>query len=174
MTRAALALVSALLLALIVACGGDDSGNQQVTDITPVGTKDSTPTPVPSDAGPGGAPAPVTPELDEELTEITTGDLQVTIEPGGSYDIDPEAIAAEAGASDVCANFQFDFSWQITDPYPADGTSLSWEFEGERGSFEVAKGPAGNQAVGCGLLSAENQGGVAITVAMKYAIGALP
>jgi hypothetical protein len=157
----------------VVACGDDDEAEEDITDITPVGTKDATPTPAATDSGAGGPPAPAEPSLDEELTEISRGDLEATIGPGGSYAIDPEALAAEAGAEDVCSNFQFDFSWQVTEPYPPDGTALSWKYEGGSGQVQVASGPAGNQAVGCGLISAVNEGPGPITVAVKYAMGAL-
>ncbi len=172
MTRPLVTLAAALLPALVLACGGDDGDGGQLTGITPVGTKESTPTPGPSSGGPAVAPDPVTPELDEELTAITTGDLQATIGPGGTYEIDPEALAAAAGASDVCENFQFDFSWQIVDPYPVTGVALTWLFDSEQGSVEVASGPAGNQAVGCGSLTARNGGAAPLSVAVKYAIGA--
>lgn len=165
-----MSLAAAVTLALILACGGDDDdGGGEVVDVTPVGTKDATPEPVPVDPE-TGIPEPVEPELDEELTEIARGELEAVIDPGGSYEIDPEALAADAGASDPCANFQFDFSWQITDPYPPEGTALVWKFANDTSEFEVASGPAGNQSVGCGLLRAENGAAATITVAIKYAM----
>jgi hypothetical protein len=166
----ALTLAISAILAFAIACGGDDDGTEgEAVDVTPVGTKEATPEPAPVDPG-NGVPEPVEPELDEELTEIARGDLEAVIDPGGSYEIDPEGIAADSGALDPCANFQFDFSWQITDPYPPDGTALSWKFANDTSEFEIASGPSGNQSVGCGLLRAENGGAAPITVAIKYAI----
>ena len=170
--RWALALTAALPLAF-AACGDDDDGaDPTFGGVTPVGTKDTTPTPV-SDGGDGGPPPPAEPELDEELTEITRGEQTASIEPGIVHEIDPQALSLEAGVEPNCENFQFDFSWQVTEPYPPDGVMLAWRFEREEGAVDVASGPAGNQAVGCGLLSAENRGAGAITVAIKYAIGAV-
>jgi hypothetical protein len=162
-----------LAVFVTLACSGDD-GPQDSVDVTPVGTKDATPTPDTADPS-AGAPAPVEPELDEELTEVTRGTLEATIAPGTSYAIEPESIAADAGTLDACDdNFQFDFSWQISEPYPPDDTALAWVRQGESGAFDVAAGPAGNQAVGCGTLTAENRGPSSIVVAVKYAIGVLP
>jgi hypothetical protein len=162
-------LFLALALSLSAACSGDDDGGASV-DVTPVGTKEATPTPGPIASG-AGAPEPVDPQLDEELTEVARGELEATIDPGGSYEINPETLAEDAGVTDACDNFQFDFSWQISDPYPSDGGSLSWQFDNSSQQFEVASGSAGNQSVGCGLLRAENRGERAIFVAIKYAIG---
>jgi hypothetical protein len=158
-----------------VACGGDDDNDPQETlgDVTPVGTKEATPTPL-QGGGNGGPPAPVEPELDEQLVEVTRGDREALIEPGEAYSLDPIAVAADAGQSPSCDNLQFDFSWQVTDPYPPDGVTLAWTLERDGTAVEVASGPAGNQAIGCGTISAENRGAAAITVAMKYLIGTLP
>ena len=161
-----------LALSLFAACSGDDDGGASV-DVTPVGTKDATPTPGPIASG-AGAPKPVDPQLDEELTEVARDELEAAIDPGGSYEINPEALAEDAGVTDACDNFQFDFSWQVTDPYPPDGVSLSWQFDNDSEQFEVASGPAGNQSVGCGLLRAENRGEQTTVLAIKYAIGARP
>jgi hypothetical protein len=174
MTRLLLVL-ACLLSAAVLACGGgDDAPDQTLGAVTPVGTKDTTPTP-PPDAGDGsgGPPVPVDPELDEELTLVTEGELDAVIDAGGSYDIDPTALASEAGAEPDCANLQFDFSWQVTDPYPPDGVALVWQLDREGNLVQVASGAAGNQAVPCGALNAVNQGAGPITVAIKYLIGAL-
>jgi hypothetical protein len=173
MSRLLFAVAAVVTLGLLAACGGDDD---ETTDglgsITPIGTKDTTPTPPPANGN--GAPAPVEPELDEQLAEITRGDLEATIEPGGAYDLDPETLVLGAGSSASCDNLQFDFSWQITDPYPPEGAGLAWQIQRDSGPVTVASGPAGNQAVGCGLLQATNTGSVPFTVAIKYLIGALP
>ncbi len=82
MRFASAVLVAVAVVGSTIACGGDD-GPAESVDVTPVGTKDATPTPAAIDPG-GGAPPPVEPELDEELTEVTRGDLEAAIEPGAS------------------------------------------------------------------------------------------
>ncbi len=170
----ALAGVSAAL-ALAVACGGDDD-EATPTDtpggLTPVGTKDATPTPLASDGA--GPPSPVDPTLDEELTEITSGSLLEAIPPGTVIQLDPLGIAVvAAGRTPPCDNFAFDFTWQVQDPFPPDGVDLVWQFIRDGEAIEVAVGPSGEQAIGCGLLEAENRGAEPITVAIRYRIGAI-
>jgi len=167
-----LALCTAAILIAFGAACSDDGGPEEAVEVTPVGTKEATP--VPEAVNPGEAPAPVEPEVDEELSEVVRGELEAVIEPGLPYEIDPETLAAEAGVTDACDNFQFDFSWQISDPYPPDGTALFWQFENDSAVFDVASGPSGNQSVGCGLLRGENRGPSTIVVAIKYAIAVLP
>lgn len=160
---------------LAVACGGSgDEPQATLGGVTPVGTKEATPTPGDGGGGGGGPPAPVEPELDEELVEVTRGGREAFIEPGQAYLLDAIAVAADAGQSPSCDNLQFDFSWQVTDPYPTDGVTLAWTLDHDGTAVEVASGPAGNQAVGCGTISAENRGEAAITVAIKFLIGSLP
>lgn len=171
-------LVALLIVATVgfAACGGDDDDGGSV-NITPAGTKDAsiTPTPAGTDDGNGGGgpPAPPDPQIKEELTETARGELEAVIEPGGSYEIDTEALAIESGNAAPCDNFQFGFAWQVTDPYPPDGVSLSWQIEREGSLIEVASRADGQQALGCTGLVATNDGGSTITVAIKYAIGGI-
>jgi hypothetical protein len=171
-----LAGVSAAL-ALAAACGGDDDETTPTDTpgaLTPVGTKDATPTRS-SITGPGsGAPAPADPTLDEELTEITFGSLMEAIPPGTVIQLDPLGIAGVAtGRTPPCDNFAFDFTWQVQNPYPPDGVDLVWQFIRDGDAIEVAAGPSGEQAIGCGLLEAENRGAKLITVAIRYRVGAI-
>lgn len=171
-----LAAVSATAILVLGACGDDDDAadDDGGTVITPVGTKDATATPADTGAGNGAPPSPVEPQLDEALTLTGRGGLEATIEPGGRYEIDPLAIAEGSGNNvPPCANFQFDFSWQVIDPYPPDGVALSWLLNRMDGEIEVANGPSGNQAIGCGLLTAVNNGAAVITVRIEYAIGGI-
>jgi len=158
----------AAVLALAAACGGDDETTP--TDapgaVTPVGTKDATPTPLATVAG---APTPIDPTLDEELTEIASGNFDETIAAGSSWSIDTAAIAGVAS----CTNFAFDFTWQVQDPFPPDGVDLVWQFTREAGTVEVANGPDGEQSVGCGVLDALNRGAGPVTVAIRYRVGAI-
>ncbi len=158
-------------LALAAACGGGDD-ERTPTDtpgaLTPVGTKDATPTPLAT----GGVvpPAPADPTLDEELTEIASGSFDETIAGGDSWSIDTEAFAEDGS---LCTNFAFDFTWQVQDPFPPDGVDLIWQFTRAAGTVEVANGPAGEQSVGCGVLEALNRGAGTITVAIRYRVGAI-
>jgi hypothetical protein len=172
-TRLALAFAALLSLAAVACSGDDDSAEETLGAVSPVGTKDpeaTTAAPAPGD----GPPAPAEPELDEQLTEVARGELTADIEPGGAYQMDPLVLAQETGQAPDCGNLQFDFSWQVVDPYPPDGVALSWQFTRPEGTVEVANGPAGNQAVGCGTLAPTNEGSAPISVAIKYAIGAFP
>lgn len=161
-----------VLLAL-AACGGDDSGpDNTLGAITPVGTK------VPTDQASDGAatsgseaPSPVMPELDEELTLFLDGQIFADILPGDSYEVDPVALGEQVGTPPSCDNFQFDFSWQVTNPYPPDGVAFKWQLRRDDGLVDIASGPAGNQAIGCGTLVAVNEGATPITVAVRYLIG---
>jgi hypothetical protein len=173
MRRVLLLTGTTLICALLFSCSSDDDGPEGTLGaVTPVGTKDpEATTAAPVDPG-GGPPPPAEPELDEQLTEVTRGELSADIEPGGQYPLDPLVIAQGAGQAPDCNNLQFDFSWQVVDPYPPDGVALSWQFTRAEGTVEVASRPAGNQAVGCGTLAATNEGSAPISVAIKYAIGA--
>ncbi len=157
-------------LALAAACGGDDQTTP--TDapggLTPVGTKDATPTPL--DTGGVVAPSPLDPTLDEELTEIASGSFDETIAAGDSWSIDTETFADDES---LCTNFSFDFTWQVQDPYPPGGVNLIWQFTRAAGTVEVATGPAGEQSVGCGVLEVLNRGAGTITVAIRYRVGAI-
>ncbi|MEX1195817.1 MAG: hypothetical protein WD904_03820 [Dehalococcoidia bacterium] len=170
----ALIVLFAVALSGLAACGGDDDDTSGPTAvITPAGTKDETPTPAPDGGGP--APSPADPQLDEDLQELTSGELEATIEPGGTYEIDPLAITETAGGSaPPCENFAFDFTWQVTDPYPSDGVQLVWRFIRDEGDVDIANAPSGEQTIGCGLLRAVNNGGETITVAVRYRVGAIP
>lgn len=170
--RAAWLLVVLASTAVAACGGGGEAPGETLGEVTAVGTKEATPTTAGAD-GDGGPPAPADPELDEALTLVTSGELEATIEPGGAYSIDPLQLAAEAGAEPNCDNLQFDFSWQVIDPWPADGVGLAWQLDRSGNLVTVASGAAGNQAVPCGTLAAANQGATAITVAVKYLIGAL-
>lgn len=165
---------AAAALALASACGGGDETTPTGTAgvLTPVGTKDSTPTPLTSDGA--GPPAPADPTLDEELTELSSGSLQEAIAPGTVIQLDPLGITGvDTGSTPPCDNFAFDFTWQVQNPYPPDGVNLVWQFIRDGDAIEVAASPAGEQTVGCGLLEAENRGPTLVTVAIRYRIGAI-
>ena len=158
-------------LALAAACGGDDdetTPTETAGGLTPVGTKDATPTPLAT--GVAVAPTPAEPTLDEELKEITSGSSDESIAAGGSWSIDTAAFAEDAS---LCTNFAFDYTWQVQDPFPTVNVDLIWQFTRAAGTVEVASGPAGEQSIGCGLLEALNRGAGPITVAIRYRVGAI-
>ena len=174
--------VATLLLALLAvsvllaACGGDDT-KATPDAATPAGTKESTETPVntgPAGGGDATAPPPAEPQLDEQLTEVARGDLQIDIPIAGTYNIDPQTLAAQTGDVPSCDNFQFDFTWQVTDPYPPDASSLEWDLLRDTGNVTLSHDPNNEQSVGCASLQAVNQGAAPLTVAIKYAIGGIP
>ena len=169
------ALIALLLvLAFAGACGDDDDSTPTGSpdNLTPAGTKDETPTPASGDGG--EAPDPADPTLDEQLTELTSGELEQTVQPGESWELDVVAITEEAiDEEPVCTNFAFEFTWQVQDPYPPDGVDLRWNLTRESSTIEVSSGPAGEQTVGCGMLGGMNAGSAPFTVALRYRVGAI-
>ena len=114
------------------------------------------------------------PQLDEQLTEVARGDLDVEIAVGGVYYIDPQTLASQAGAVPACDNFQFDFTWQVTDPFPPTGVAFQWELQRSGGNVALSHDPSGEQSVGCDSIQAVNKGDVSVSLAVKYAIGGIP
>jgi hypothetical protein len=157
-------------LALCVACGG---GSGPTPAVSPIGTKALTPTPTPEAtvAPGGGAPDPITPTLDEAVTEIASGDLTADVQPGQMYNIDPQSLVTNPPS---CTNFQFDFTWQVSDPYPPDGVDLQWQIQRNGAAVKIAEATSGEQSVGCVSLQALNAGSSPVSVAIKYKIGGLP
>jgi hypothetical protein len=174
--RLALAFVGALLLIAAVSCGGGDS--KPTATLGPVGSKVNTPTPTPaaSEPGDGGsaAPDPIEPTLDEALTLITSDSSSVTLGPGEIYAFDSQALAETAGTTPNCSSFQFDFSWQVQDPYPPDGITMQWQIERNGADVKVAEGVSGEQSVGCETVDLVNTSQQSITVAVKYKLGGTP
>lgn len=172
MIRAVLALAAFSGLSLTIACGGD--GKPSGT-IAPIGTKSGSPTAsaVATPVDGGTIPEPAEPTLDEALTLITRGDVTANIPPGETYSFDPQAIAQRAGSSSSCDNFQFDFTWQVQDPYPPDNVALQWQIERNGSKVKVAEGPSGEQSVGCDAVEALNKGLDTISLAIKYKLGGL-
>jgi hypothetical protein len=160
------------MLALAAACGDDDEAapTDAAGALTPVGTKDATPTPLDTEGASAGPPAPADPTLDEELAEIASGSFDETIAAGDSWSIDTAAFAENES---LCTNFAFDFTWQVQDPFPPAGVDLIWQFTRAAGTVEVAAGAAGAQSVGCGLLEALNRDDGQIVVAIRYRVGAI-
>ena len=165
-------LLTLAAIAVCVACGGGSSSPTAV--VSPIGTKAGTPTHTPeatvTPAG-NGAAAPIEPTLDEALTEIASGDLTADVQPGQTYNIDPQSLVTNPPS---CTNFQFDFTWQVTGPYPPDNVDLQWQIRRNGAGVKIAGATSGEQSVGCDSLQALNAGSVPISVAIKYKIGGLP
>jgi hypothetical protein len=170
--RAALAVLALSTLVLAIACGGDDTPSGT---ISPIGTKSGAPTASaePTTANGGPIPAPAEPTLDEAVTLITSGDATAELGPGEIYPFDPQAIAEAAGSTPSCDNFQFDFTWQVQDPYPPANVTLQWQIERSGSDVKVAEGPSGEQSIGCDTIDLVNTGSGTISVAVKYKIGGL-
>jgi hypothetical protein len=171
--RAAVAFVVLSSVAIVIACGGAD---KPTATVGPIGTKSAAPT-ASSEATPiavGEAPDPAEPTLDEALQLITSGSVVAQIAPGDTYSFDPNAIAQAAGSTASCTNFQFDFTWQVQDPYPPTDVFLQWQIERNGSKVKIAEGPSGEQSVGCDAVEASNNGPDPIAVAIKYKLGGLP
>jgi len=174
----AIAAVAVVALA-VAACGGDDAGSQGVdgsaTPISPAGTKAATAAPGSPSAEPV-APTPPPPTLKAELEKFGEGQLTAAVAAGGAYQLDPAPlIEAHDGSAPSCSSgsVSFAFTWQVSDPYPPDNVSLTWQLSRAGRSVKVAEGPFGDIIVPCGLLEAVNQGPAHITVDIRYAIGAV-
>jgi hypothetical protein len=171
MTRVA-GLLVALAVVALYACGGGDSA--PTIAVSPVGTKATTPTPTPEDTGSqtSDVPTPAEPTLDEALVEFASGDHTAVLEPGGVDHIDPRTLVP--GTPPACTNFEFDFSWQVVDPYPPDGVDLLWQIDRGSDQVMISTDTSGEQSVGCDDVQVVNNGTSPVSVAIKYKIGGLP
>jgi len=174
-----LIVILAALVSLLAACGGgDDTATQSPAFSGPTfaanQTKAATRTAVPSTGG-GTAPPVASPELDPIVQKLGEGALEFTIGPGDSYGFDPLGLPVGSGKQPPpCAAFVFAFTWQVTDPYPADNVDLRWRLNRMGGAVEIARGPSGDQTVGCGLLEAVNSGDASVSLSVRYLIGTAP
>jgi hypothetical protein len=166
-------LLVALAVLALCACGGGSNGPTAV--VSPVGTKATTPTPTPEDTSSqtgGDVPTPADPTLDEALTEFASGDHTADLQPGGVDRVDPLTLVQ--GTPPACANFEFDFTWQVVDPYPPDGVDLLWQIDRGSDPVTISTDTSGEQSVGCDNVQVLNNGSSPVSVAIKYKIGGLP
>ena len=174
-----MALAAAFVLLIVAACGGgDDSASSSPALNGPTfaanQTKAATRTAVPSTAG-GTAPPVASPELDPIVKKLGEGALEITIAPGESYGFDPLGLPVDPGKQPPpCAAFVFAFTWQVTDPYPADNVDLRWRLNRMGGAVEIARGPSGDQTVGCGVVEAFNSSDASVSLSVRYLIGTAP
>jgi len=171
--------ILAALVALVAACGGgDDSATQSPAFSGPTfaanQTKAPTRTAVPSTAG-GTAPPVASPEPGPIVQKLGEGALEITIGSGESYRFDPLSLPVDPGRQPPpCAAFVFAFTWQVTDPYPADNVDVRWRLNRMGGAVEIARGPSGDQTVGCGVVEAVNSGDASVSLSVRYLIGTAP
>jgi hypothetical protein len=101
------------------------------------------------------------------------GVLTISLDAGESLDWEAFDLAEQVGWNDAapCANFQFAFSWQVTDPYPA-ADELGLVFRGTRlgATFEIGQGPSGSERPGCVHLEVTNDSDLPIEVEMRVAV----
>jgi hypothetical protein len=174
-----MALAAAFLLLLLAACGsGDDSATHSPAFSGPTFAANQTKAATPTEAPPTDvrtAPPLASPQLDSVVQKLGEGALDITIGPGESYGFDPLSLPVDSGKQPPpCAAFVFAFTWQVTDPYPAESMDVRWRLNRMGGTVEIAHGPSGEQTVGCGLVEAVNSGDASVSLSVRYLIGTAP
>jgi len=129
----------------------------------------ATVTPVPTASG----PTPLAPTLDAGVAQIGEGTINFTLPPNGQVPIDGLGLIQAGKETPPCAAFVFAFSWQITEPYPAEGNQVAWKITRQDTTEDVASGADGKATVGCGLLTVINTGPDEVTIAVHYVQGAI-
>jgi hypothetical protein len=112
------------------------------------------------------APPLPPPPIDPRLESLAQGELALAIGANARQDIDPLALARQAGTLPACADFIFFFSWRTQDEKPVS-------FLGNRqgGEFDIARGASGEASVsGCILLQASNVGAQPVQGELRYII----
>lgn len=183
---AILIAVSALLIA---ACGDDDdeAGNGSVSptaggspsatngDETPDASPDGTEQPVPtltlSPTSNAPTPTPRAPSLDAGVKKIGEGTMTFSLVPGSQFPVDGYGLIQPGTTPPSCAAFVFAFTWQVTDPFPPGANRVTWRITRQDGTEDVGSGAAGTATVGCGQLTATNDGADAISVSVWYVQG---
>lgn len=168
----------------LTACGDDDdtgdgaspSATGPVSSASPSGDASASPSSTGSGAAtatlaPSGSPAPdaPVPVLDANTRKIGEGTISFVLIPGQSSPIDPIGLPLPAGATPPpCASFVFAFGWQITKPNPPGEAKVTFKIDRQGAVEQVAAGASGTSSVGCGLLTAVNEGDGEISVSMHY------
>ena len=173
------------VFAVVLAACGDDNESAPATSSSPsasstVASATFAPgeTKAPTAAAPAtsegpAAPTPVMPQLSSGVRRIGEGTMNFTLVPNVNTTFDPSTFPLEQpNEKPPCSAFVFAFGWQVTNPYPAPtDLALVWRRTSEGQTVEVARGPAGEQNVGCGLLEAFNAGTSDVSVSVHYIIG---
>jgi hypothetical protein len=106
------------------------------------------------------------PPIDPRLEALFQGELALDVAANARQNIDPLALARQAGTPPTCADFVFLFSWRTRDEKPV-------AFVGNRqgGEFDVAQGAKGEASVGgCILLQAANASSGPLQGELRYII----
>lgn len=183
-----LAIVIALPLVLAVCRGGEEKNatpaasptaavaTTEPADPPSPGPSASIPVAVPSvtpsaDAGsaevPRAAAVKVIPGVTARREEITVLELM----PGATVGLEPSQLAGDDFRS--CGDFVFFFTWQVLEPFPADGVNLRFFSTTTKPRELLADSAAGGSAVGCSFLELVNNSYVPISVELRYVIGAV-
>jgi hypothetical protein len=162
----------ALLLFAASACGGGDSGKASPgVNPSAVGTQAPT-SGVPGSTAAPEAPPPAEPKLADSLRKIGAGEFTRTIDTSQTYGFDPLSLPLDPGEdTPPCSSLGVTLTWQVIEPYPAEGVNLTWQLSRMGGPIAIARGPAGSTVVGCGLVELLNSSLTPITVHVRYAIG---
>ena len=106
------------------------------------------------------------PPIDPRLEALFQGELTLDVAANARQDIDPLALARQAGTPPTCADFVFLFSWRTRGEKPV-------AFLGNRqgGEFDIAHGVKGEASVGgCILLQAANASSETLRGELRYII----
>ncbi len=183
-------LIIALMLALtVVGCGGggEDTPTPTATrtaTVTPSATEtasvaatapaapspvpSATPAPVPTaEEAPHAPPIELDPGVEERREEVT----ELTFLAGATVGLEPVQLAGADFPS--CATFVFAFSWQVREPYPADGVILRVFRTRMENKELLAEATSGSATVGCSFIEFVNASYVPITVELRYVVGAI-
>jgi hypothetical protein len=181
----------AVIVLLIVGCGGDEGGTP-VTAIpsapatatsvpspapTPIATATATPTPTPIPTptveaieAPDAAPI----EHDPGVNGLGEGLMQPVLAPNGVLNLEPIDLAEGLGiVPPPCAALVLYLSWQVRQPYPPDGIDLEFYWTRMGGTELIGEGPSGQANRGCGAIQVVNSSDVEVMVEIRYAIGEL-
>lgn len=181
-TRILLVLMATFAVAL-AACGDDDDTGDGAspsatesasaspsdgTSASPSATGGGAATATPASGGSPAPDAPV-PVLDANTKKIGEGTISFVLVPGQSSPIDPIGLPLPAGATPPpCAAFVFSFGWQVTKPNPPGDAKVTFKIDRQGVVEQVASGASGTASVGCGLLTAVNEGDGEMSVSMHY------
>jgi hypothetical protein len=98
--------------------------------------------------------------------------VTLALDPGGTRDLDPIALATSIGVSPPpCADFVLAFTWQIQVPEQAENLNVAFTGTRQGGTFEVAPAAAhGSASVGCVLLHVTDPNAAPITVQVRFTV----
>ncbi len=121
---------------------------------------------------PAGHPTALPPPLDAGVRSLGNGVVTLALDPGGTRDLDPIALATSIGVSPPpCADFVLAFTWQIQVPERAENLNVTFTGTRQGGTFEVTPPAAhGSASVGCVLLHVTDANATPITVQVRFTV----